>query len=255
MNANKEQNWVKNSAIAGIASMILTGILLYLPYSWISIVLLVGVLVFVMVLLRNPKYFYRRMASYLIGSFVVLGSMPIIDVQKYFSDNSFAKFASQNLGTGFYIIMGLIIIALIIADLINNNELFHKKNVLKTEITRDKVFEKFAELEKFIREVVFEEIKSGHFEPNNWKRIFELENYLRKKSNKLSEPFYSKSSDILLTFQNDINSVGSYMRNVKENMDKGNTIGISEYGERLTGLTNEMYQNYRMGINELKNIE
>ena len=255
MNVNKEQNWVKNSAIAGIAAMVLTGILLYLPFSWISIVLLVGVLVFVMVLIRNPKYFYRRMASYLIGSFVVIGSMPIIEVQKYFSDNSFAIFAAQNLGTGFYIIMGLIIIAAIIADLISNNELFSKKNDLKVEKTRDKVFEKFTEFEKYIREVVFEEIKSGKFEPNNWERIFELENYLRTKSTKLSQPFYSKSSEILLTFQNDVNSVGNYMRSIKENIDRGNTISISEYGEGLTKLTNEIYQNYRIGIDELKNIE
>ncbi|MCT4583106.1 MAG: hypothetical protein N4A35_16970 [Flavobacteriales bacterium] len=253
MKANNDQNWVKSSAIAGIAAMVLSFILLFMPFNWGVIVLLVGILVFVIVLVRNPKYYYRRMASYLIGSLVVLGSMPIIEVQAYFSDVSFAKFAAQEIQTVHYIGISFIIVVLITADLISNNKITSRNKNLKTE--RDQVFEKFAELEVFMRQVVFKEIKSGHFDPNNWSRVFELENYLRKKSSNLSQSFYSKSNDILLTFQKDVNSIGDYMRGVKENIDNGKIVDLTEYGESLTELTNIMYQNYRSGIDILKNTE
>lgn len=122
----KEQisnNWIVSSAIAGLSAMIVTGILLYFPFNLISASILIGVCVFILMLFKNPKYFYRRMLSYLIGSFIILVSMPLIEFEHYFLEDSFAKFAAQNIDKWFYIVMAIISLALILADLkVNGRE-------------------------------------------------------------------------------------------------------------------------------------
>jgi CheY-like chemotaxis protein len=122
----KEQisnNWIASSAIVGLSAMIVTGILLYFPFNLITASILIGVCVFILMLFKNPKYFYRRMLSYLIGSFIILVSMPLIEFQHYFLEDSFAKFAAQNIDKWFYIVMAIISLALILADLkVNGRE-------------------------------------------------------------------------------------------------------------------------------------
>ncbi len=115
-------NWLALSTIAGLSAMITTYILLYFPFNLFSVSFLVGVLVFSLVLFKNPKYFYRRILSYLIGSFIIIASMPIIEFQHSFSENSFAKLAAQKIDKWFYIVFVIVSIALVIADLISNGE-------------------------------------------------------------------------------------------------------------------------------------
>jgi len=254
---NDQKDWVKNSVIAGLSAMVLTGVLLYFPFNWLPFVLIVGVLVFIIVLLRNPKYFYRRMASYLIGAYVILASMPLFNIQHYFDENSFAKIASQSLGFGFFLIMGLIILGLIIADLLSNKLIFQgetKQHVANMK-SRDNVFQKLTEFEVYIRSNIFEEIKIGTFEPNNWNAVFELDNYLRAKSNQLSDRFYNKSNNILSDFQEGINRVGQYMRSVKSNIESGKKIDENIYSKELMDLMNRVYNNYRDQIDDLRKIE
>lgn len=114
----KKENWIINSAIAGLSSMVLTSILLALPFGWWSISILSGLFVFIFVLLRNPEYFYRRMISYALGALIGFISLPAIEAQGLITKNSFVKILSQNNETTIYIILTVLIISLIIADIV-----------------------------------------------------------------------------------------------------------------------------------------
>ena len=89
------QNWLLVSVIAGLAAMAFAILLYILPWWLGRIVLIIGVVVFLVVLLRNPRYFYRRILATCLGLISAFALMPSIQIFLKV-DESFGSFLLDN---------------------------------------------------------------------------------------------------------------------------------------------------------------
>ncbi|MCB9701881.1 MAG: SUMF1/EgtB/PvdO family nonheme iron enzyme [Myxococcales bacterium] len=68
--------WWVTALIASAASMVVLVVALLLPLGWATVILAVGAMVFVVVLLKNPALWRRRLAGACVGATITLASAP-----------------------------------------------------------------------------------------------------------------------------------------------------------------------------------
>ena len=123
---NSSQNssgssWVLISLYAGLGAIAVTALALWLPWGWASGVLLVGVVVFIVTLSLNPKYFYRRFAAICTGLAVTSHIVPQFEATVQFPDSSLYQLLIKIIPESGWITVGLIVVALfaIVADVLS----------------------------------------------------------------------------------------------------------------------------------------
>ena len=82
--------WWATSLLSAAVAMILTAVVLYLPPGRGTVVLIVGVFVFVVVLRMNPDLWLRRMAGACLGMAASTGIIPNVEFDLGLSEGSFA---------------------------------------------------------------------------------------------------------------------------------------------------------------------
>ena len=115
---NSSRQWLINSAIAGAATFIGTLLAFVLPFRF-GLALAAGVIIFLFVLFRNPKYFYRRLAMMCVG---IIGAFLILpNIELFFANNeTLGYFLVDNPMGGIPWVLGIIAGVSIGADVFLN---------------------------------------------------------------------------------------------------------------------------------------
>lgn len=113
------------------------------------------------------------------------------------------------------------------------------------------ISDQLLNLEDYIRNNIYEDIRNGVFDPNNWKMIFDTQNVIRKSSIAIPENLYRRSIDLLEKFSNDLNKIGDYMREIQERVQKKD-VSLAEYKSNMDDRMNTAYKNFRNNVDMLR---
>ncbi len=112
----REWLWWLVSLLAAVAAMAVTAAALYMPLGKGTAVLGVGVVVYVVVLLRDPKYWRRRMAGGLLGMLAATLAIPNLTVFGQLQPGTLGGFLLEGPSSAVSISLSLAIVAIVVVD-------------------------------------------------------------------------------------------------------------------------------------------
>ncbi len=120
MNHNRppqmNSSWLKVALLASIAtffiSLIFCLIIIFLPKWWLLLPLALGIGIFIIVIVRNPKHRYIRLASVGMAALITAIALPVISTLVQFQENTLIYFLVNNIDWKTYGFLSVVTIVL-----------------------------------------------------------------------------------------------------------------------------------------------
>lgn len=112
----KRWQWLLVSLASAFVAMTMVCLAFLLPFWPATILLVVGVIVFVFVLFRHPKYWQRRLASSVVGVWLASCVTTGINASVQFGEEGFGYWVIDNLAWPFHLVVALLVETILILD-------------------------------------------------------------------------------------------------------------------------------------------
>lgn len=97
------RSWFNVAVWSAIGSMVFVSIVALLPFGLATTVLIAGAIVFVIVLVRNPRFWHRRTAAALLTSWMSISALGGLKVTALWGDTGFAHVLLTEVGWPFHL--------------------------------------------------------------------------------------------------------------------------------------------------------
>ncbi len=118
--------WLIMAFLSALAAMAIVVIALWLPFGWATLVIAVGVLVFIVVLILNPDYWHRRLAATIISSWLTISSAGSLRIDGLWGEGNFAYFVLERVGLPFHLVVGAVVVVLLFFDFWKSSSLLQE---------------------------------------------------------------------------------------------------------------------------------
>lgn len=112
--------WVISLCVGGLAALLTWFAIFVTPNFEFVAILTVFVVISVVLVLWNPKYYYRRTASFVVGSWISITSASGLNISAKFEDDIFG-FLLDSVGWAFHFVVAVVVVFLYLLDYWTNH--------------------------------------------------------------------------------------------------------------------------------------